>query len=265
MTYLDAVIYGFVQGISEFLPVSSSGHLALLPKLLEFKDPGVAFDLAMHVGTARAIICYFWKDLLELLDALISKLKGEEDPRSYYAINLILASIGTFILVLMIKDYASTYARNPTWIAINLMVFGAFMYLSDVLAGQMPPGEFDKKSSYKKAIIIGLSQAIAVFPGVSRSGITIGTARALKVSRLEAARFSFLLSLPIILGGFLLKARELTVAGSVDMAHCLLGMFFSFIVGLVTIHYFLKIISRVGLIYFVIYRFVIAAILLSIF
>lgn len=265
MTYLHAVIYGFVQGISEFLPISSSGHLALLPRVMEFKDPGIAFDLAMHVGTAFAIICYFWRDLLTLLDALISKLKGEDDERSYYAINLLIASVATVILVFMVKDYASVHARNPTWIAVNLMVFGAFMFVSDKFAKQNGPGAFDSLKGYKKAILIGLAQAIAVFPGVSRSGITIGTARAMKVGRIEAARFSFLLSLPVILGGFILKARELTVAGSVGMGHCLVGVIASFVVGILTIHFFMRLISRIGLVYFVAYRFLIAAILLYVF
>lgn len=262
MTYLHACIYGLVQGISEFLPISSSGHLALLPKVMEFKDPGVAFDLAMHVGTAFAIICYFWRELLGLLDALISKLKGEEDGRSYYAINLIVATIATLALVLLVKDIASTYARNPTWIAVNLMVFGAFMYVSDKFAPENSPGQFDGSSGLKKAVLIGLSQAVAVFPGVSRSGITIGTARAMKVGRIESARFSFLLSLPIILGGFILKSKELSVAGTVSMGHCLVGMFVSFVVGILTIHFFMRLISKIGLVYFVAYRFLIAGILL---
>lgn len=262
MTYLHACIYGLVQGISEFLPISSSGHLALLPKVMEFKDPGVAFDLAMHVGTAFAIICYFWRELLGLLDALISKLKGEEDGRSYYAINLIVATIATLALVLLVKDVASTYARNPTWIAANLMVFGAFMYVSDKFAPENSPGQFDSSSGLKKAVLIGLSQAVAVFPGVSRSGITIGTARAMKIGRIESARFSFLLSLPIILGGFILKSKELSVAGTVSLGHCLVGMLVSFVVGILTIHFFMRLISKIGLVYFVAYRFLIAGILL---
>ncbi len=263
MTYLHACIYGLVQGISEFLPISSSGHLALLPKVMEFKDPGVAFDLAMHVGTAFAIMCYFWRELLGLLDALVSKLKGEADERSYYAINLIVATVATLIVVVFVKDIASTYARNPTWIAVNLMVFGAFMYVSDKFAPENAPGQFDRPTSgLKKAILIGLSQAVAVFPGVSRSGITIGTARAMKVGRIEAARFSFLLSLPIILGGFIIKSKELTVSGSVSMGHCLVGMVVSFVVGILTIHFFMRLISKIGLVYFVLYRFLIAGILL---
>ncbi len=265
MTYLHATIYGLVQGISEFLPISSSGHLALLPKIMEFKDPGVAFDLAMHVGTAFAIICYFWRELLSLLDALISKLKGQEDERSYYAVNLLIASVATVALVLVVKDFASTYARNPTWIAVNLMAFGAFMFVSDKFAPESGVGQFDTPKGFKKAILIGLAQAVAVFPGVSRSGITIGCARAMKVGRIESARFSFLLSLPIILGGFILKSRELTVSGSVGMGHCLVGMLVSFVVGILTIHFFMKLISKIGLVYFVAYRFLIAAILLYIF
>lgn len=262
MTYFHAMIYGLIQGVSEFLPVSSSGHLALLPKVMEFKDPGVAFDLAMHVGTALAVIVYFWRDLLTLLDSLISKMKGEDSEHAYFAINLLIATLATLVLVLLLKDFARTYARNPQWIAINLMAFGLFMYLSDLLARQLPPGEMGRKKSAFKALAIGLAQAVAIFPGVSRSGVTIGLARALKVSRLEAARFSFLLSLPIIIGGFIFEVDELSTSTSVSVGHCLVGMFFSFVVGISTIHFFMKMISRIGLIYFVVYRFIIAGLVL---
>lgn len=264
MTYIHATIYGLIQGISEFLPVSSSGHLALLPKVMEFKDPGVAFDLAMHVGTAMAVIVYFWRDLLLLLDSLISKLKGDEENAvgAFYAINLIVATIATLVVALIFKDFAREYARNSTWIAINLMAFGLFMFVSDKFCAQKPSGEMNRKLSWKKALIIGLSQAIAIFPGVSRSGVTIGAARALKLGRVEAARFSFLLSLPIIIGGFIFEVDELTRSASVTMGHCLMGMFVSFAVGLATIHFFIRIISKIGLIYFVLYRFLIAGLVL---
>lgn len=264
MTYIHATIYGLIQGVSEFLPVSSSGHLALLPKVMEFKDPGVAFDLAMHVGTAMAVIVYFWRDLLLLLDSLISKLKGDHDNAvgAFYAINLIVATSATLIVALLFKDFARTYARNSTWIAINLMVFGLFMFVSDKFCTEDPNGEMNRKTSWKKALIIGLSQAIAIFPGVSRSGVTIGCARALKLGRVEAARFSFLLSLPIIIGGFIFEVDELSKSASVSIGHCLVGMLVSFAVGLVTIHFFIRMISKIGLIYFVLYRFLIAGLVL---
>ncbi|MCO4795001.1 MAG: undecaprenyl-diphosphate phosphatase, partial [Bacteriovoracaceae bacterium] len=133
MDWITATLYGLIQGLTEFLPVSSSGHLALLPKIMEFKDPGVLFDLSMHVGTALSITVYFHKDLLNILRELfkiVSKRKVEES--SSFVVNLIISTLATLIIVLLIKTPALAFGRSSTLIAVNLISFGIIMFFSDL-------------------------------------------------------------------------------------------------------------------------------------
>ncbi|MCP4913024.1 MAG: undecaprenyl-diphosphate phosphatase [Oligoflexia bacterium] len=261
MDILFSVIYGIIQGLTEFLPVSSSGHLALLPKFFSFQDPGVVFDLSMHLGTAFAVIVYFRKDLISLIESLV---KGG-DQRGF-AFNLIFSTFISFIAVLLLKGLAAQYGRSTNFIAINLIVFGAFMFFTDRLK------DTDQNVmnilNYKTSFLVGLFQAIAIFPGVSRSGITISIARMLGVGREEASRFSFLLSLPIIIGGFVFKIpefyRDVGNGVTFDLLTCLIGIVVSFITGLITIHYFLKFIKEIGLSYFFYYRIILALVIFAI-
>lgn len=261
MDFASAGIYGVLQGLTEFLPVSSSGHLALLPHVLNIKDPGVVFDLAMHVGTALSIICYFFKDIKELALALISHIKGNPGPKSYYALNMVAATIVTFILVLLLKGLASEYGRTPQMIAINLALFGLLMFIADAFFKDNDSpvmNEFQGGRSF----LIGLFQALAIFPGVSRSGSTLTISRALGLGREESTRFSFLLSLPIILAGFLYKVPTLIQGQEpFSMSACVVGILISFGVGLVTIHYFLKFIKKTGLWLFSLYRLILAVLI----
>lgn len=254
-----ALLYGFIQGISEFAPVSSSGHLALLPHLIGFTDPGLAFDLAMHVGTAFAVMVYFSSDLKKLIGSGLKFIfKKVKDDQFYFLVNFIISTIATVFLVLIFKDIAEVSARKPELIAFNLIFFGVLMwwvdrkFLSDENISM-------KNYSLKKAIFIGLAQGIAVFPGVSRSGITLTAARFFNLSRSESARYSFLLSLPIILAGAVYKAPKILAAGqSFEFISLIIGIVSSFVFGLITIHFFLKILKKFGLGGFAIYRILIA-------
>ncbi len=262
MDWSSATIYGILQGLTEFLPVSSSGHLALLPHVLSIKDPGVVFDLAMHVGTAFSIIIYFFKDIKELLRALIALIKGRPEAKSYYALNMVVATIVTFILVLLLKGLAKEFGRTPQMIAFNLALFGLLMFLTDVFFKDHDRPQMNEWQK-GKVIFIGLFQALAIFPGVSRSGSTLTISRALGLGREEATRFSFLLSLPIILAGFLYKLPVLIEGGEpFSLSMCFMGIGVSFVVGLVTIHYFLKFIKRMGLWLFSLYRLILAGLIL---
>lgn len=267
MTIFDAIIYGIIQGLTEFLPVSSSGHLALLPSILTIKDPGVSFDLAMHIGTALAIICYFFKDICSLIKNafLLLDYKSPINGPKRKSLHMLIATIATVAIALPLKDFAQEYGRNNTFIAINLVFFGILMWVSDAKFKEHSEGELVDKDNWYKALLIGLFQSLALFPGVSRSGITLTTARFLGVSRNEASRFSFLLSLPLIIGGAVLKSPEIIKGNEgFDIVSCLVGVGVSFVVGLLTIHYFLKFIKRVGLLPFSIYRFIIALLVLLI-
>lgn len=257
MNWLESLLYGFVQGLTEFLPISSSAHLALLPKFLGFQDPGVFFDLSMHLGTALSIGVYFRREVGRLLKDFLSiiRKKGQGlNGQELFSFNFFLATVVTVVLALVIKDYAVTYGRFVDVIAWNFIIFGVVMALADRFCPSLPDGVMER-SQILKAILIGLSQVVALFPGVSRSGATLTMARLTGLSRHEGTRFSFLLSLPLILGGMGLETwshwgEELHF----DLAKAMVGMGVSFLVSYLTIHYFLKWVSQMGLLPFALYR-----------
>lgn len=265
MDFLSAFYYGIIQGLTEFLPVSSSGHLALLPKFLKITDPGVVFDLAMHLGTAFSIIMYFYKDIKIILQESVSLLNKNhiKTDKSYFTLNLLIATVVTFVLVMIGKKFAFEYGRQVNLIAANLFIFGILMWVFDSRGILSDSQHMSQKVDFKRASLIGFFQSIAIFPGVSRSGSTLTISRALGLSREESTRFSFLLSLPIIIGGFVFKLPELFGEEiQFDLIICLFGIVISFLVGLFTIHFFLIFIKRMGLWIFAIYRILLAILLI---
>ncbi len=266
---LSALLYGFIQGVTEFLPVSSSGHLALIPRFLDWKDPGVAFDLWMHVGTALAVMVYFHRQILPLfgeLLILLSKPTKSMSPNRAYLINMIIATFVTGVLALSTRHFGETVGRIPLVIGINLILFGLFMFGADFIAAQRElKSTHEKKTSkedifqqlcIKESIFVGIFQAMAIFPGVSRSGATLSIMRMMRISRSEAASFSFILSLPIIFIGAFYKAGELQ--GAINIYELFLGVSVSFFVGIITIHFFLQMIKKIGLGIFCLYRILLA-------
>ena len=248
MHFLEILCYGLIQGLTEFFPVSSSGHLALLPHLLDIADPGLLFDLSMHTGTALAVVIYFRKDFWDLL----------RTPFSPYMINLMVATLTTFGVVLVIKNISYEYGRNPDFIALNLIGFGILLFVADKFSCG------DKSLSLKSSILIGLLQALAIFPGVSRSGSTLMMGRFMGLSRMNAARFSFFLSVPIIVGGIFFKLPQFyEESRAFELSSCLSGILISFIVGMSAIHFFLKIFVKVGMGFFCLYRIILAVFILS--
>ena len=244
MDFISGLIYGITQGLTEFLPISSSGHLAILPFVLKIKDPGVLFDLSMHAGTALSVIVYFKGRIKALL----------QTPKNALTYNLTIATISTFVLALSLEGVASRYGRNLFLIAFHLFFFGILMWVADAFSKssrQTPTQTF----SLKGAIIIGLSQALAIFPGVSRSGITLTSARFIGVSRTEACEFSFLLSLPVVIAGLFFKLPDFFESSlNFDLWTCLFGVLTSFSVGLLAIHFFFHSIKKWGLLPFAVYR-----------
>ena len=252
-----AVFYGLIQGITEFLPISSSGHLALIPHFFELRDPGVLFDLMMHLGTALAILVYFKKDVRLLFEGVwkLATRKEQDHGEKVFAFNFILATCASVILILAIKDLALDYGRQSEFIAFNLIFFGLLLYWSD--RKRPLPISMEDSDQKKISLLVGLAQAFAVFPGVSRSGITITAGRFSGLSRLEASKFSFLLSLPIIFASVLYKSKDIFLgdkALQVDLWHMLIGVVVSFLIGILTIHYFLKFLAKVGLGIYTVYR-----------
>ena len=255
MSEVVIIIYGLIQGLAEFLPVSSSGHLAILPSIINFEDPGVIFDLLMHLGTAIAIIVYFHKEVKVIIAEFFLIIKNKTLKESWFFINFSIATVFSVIFILILKGASENIGRTTDLIAINLIIFGIIMWVSD-LRRVNEDIKMDESHGFKRAILIGISQALAIFPGVSRSGITLTAARFLKISREEASRFSFLMSLPIIFASILYKSPEILKgeATYVSLTDTFLGISISFIVGLLTIHFFLKFIKRIGLLPFALYR-----------
>ncbi len=265
MSVIDAIVYGVIQGISEFLPVSSSGHLALLPHVMKINDPGVVFDLMMHFGTALAVIIYFRHDLLRYIKTLRPALFDFSYKQAdfNFSRNFIISTISSVILILILIP-VSKLARDPWIIIINLSVFGIVLWISDLYnkKNQKIDAPMESGVNLKFAIIIGLAQALAIFPGVSRSGITLTAALFLGMRRKEAGAYSFLLSLPIILAGILKELPHLMHSEDSQSFIVLgTGVISSFLVGWLTIHFFMKLIGKVELKYFAIYRIAIAALI----
>lgn len=269
MTPFEALIYGLIQGLSEFLPISSSGHLALLPYVMRIQDPGVVFDLMMHLGTGFAVLFYFRREIYRYVrtftPSLVDLRVGGEDR--WFVRNFIFATFVSVLAIVTLMPIAKL-ARDPMIIVANLSVFGAILWLADVL-NKKKTGLLDSPMEtgmrWRLAGLIGLAQAIAIFPGVSRSGITLTVALLLGMRRKDAGAFSFLLSLPIIFAGILKEIPDLMktqdTSGFVTL---LTGITTSFVVGWLTVHFFMKLISRIQLGYFAVYRWIIAAIMLAI-
>lgn len=262
MDTLSVIIYGVVQGLTEFLPVSSSAHLALLPHFLHIKDPGPFFDLAMHLGTLLAVFIYFHDEVKRLTLGFFRLIffRPQKLTDRNFTINLLLGFLGTTIVALLLKNIALSIGRSPQLIAINLIIFGLFLYLSDRVFSYNER-LFDEKVSPLKALFVGAMQALALFPGVSRSGVTIMACRLLRLSRKDATRYSFLLALPVIAGGALLELPHFFMESRIDLEVILLGAFVSFLVGIISIYLLIQIISRVGVLPFFIYRVLLAIVI----
>jgi len=266
MTFFEAIVYGIIQGLSEFLPVSSSGHLALLPHVMKIQDPGVVFDLMMHLGTALAVIVYFRKDIYRYAQTFTPSLAnfsiGGEDR--WFVRNFIFSTFVSVIFIVLLIPIAKM-ARNPWIIISNLSIFGALLWFADwknsknnsLLHRPMING-----LQWKMAGLIGLSQALAIFPGVSRSGITLTMALILGINRKEAGSYSFLLSLPIIFAGIFKEVPDiLKNPDHSSLLVLLTGILTSFIVGWATIHFFMKLIGKIQLRYFTFYRWILAGLM----
>ena len=208
---LQALVFGFIQGFGEMLPISSSAHLVLYPYFFNFPDPGLAFDVALHVGTLVAILAYFWRDWLNILGSL-PKLVYERKVTSQtqkLALLLLIASVPGAIFGVLLGGLAETAFRNPLLIAATLVSGGAVLWVAD----HSDRGTKALKDiSYRNSFWIGLAQAVAIIPGVSRSGATIIAGLFSGIKREDAARFSFLMAAPIIAGAALVKAKDLSPA-----------------------------------------------------
>lgn len=257
MELLQAILLGLVQGLTEFLPVSSSGHLILVPHVLGWEDQGLAMDAFLHLATLLAIIIYFRRDLSKLLISLFHK--KEDDPYRPLAWSIIAATFPAGLAGLFFGDWIESHLRSPTFVAGNLLFWSVVFFAADRTSTRK---ESDSDElillSWRQVLFIGFAQAIALLPGTSRSGITISAGLFSGLSQPAAARFSFLLGTPIILAAGLHKTAFLINNAPPEFLFTpfqfLMGFLTAFAVGYLSIKWLLAIVSRVGLLPFIIYR-----------
>lgn len=206
ISIFQAIVLGIVQGLTEFLPVSSSAHLILVPWLLRWPEPGLAFDVVLHLGSLLALLAYYWRDWL---DMGMSLADGRQMPRRLLFF-LVVASVPGAIIGVLLEKQAETIFRSPVLIATTLALMGIVLWAGDSIGSKKRKIE---DITFVDALLIGLSQALAIIPGVSRSGATITTARLLGIDRPDAANFSFLMATPIIAGAGMLEVHKLFHSG----------------------------------------------------
>ena len=261
MELMQAVWLAIIQGLSEFLPISSSAHLILPSEVLGWPDQGLAFDVAVHVGSLVAVVAYFRRDVVNLSQAWLgSVFVRRHSPESHLAWYLILATLPAGFAGLFLGDLIETYLRSMEVIAFTTIFFGLLLAWADYRG----TGSLDlKEMNWRSALWVGIAQALALVPGTSRSGITITAALALGFDRETAARFSFLMAIPIIVlsGGY--KGVELMGAESVDWSLIVVGTLLSAVTAYLCIKLFLNVIQRIGMMPFVIYRLLLGAVLIA--
>lgn len=264
MTWYHLLTLAIIQGVTEFLPVSSSGHLILFPGISGAQDQGLAVDVAVHVGTLGAVITYFWTDVKIALGGFLRLLSGRMDTKgAHLALCLILSTIPVVLcgLVLHMTGWA-TAMRSVAVIGWTMLVFGLVLYWADRTGTQERTGD---SWTLKHAMIMGLVQAVALIPGTSRSGITITAARKLGYDREGAARLSMLMSIPTILAsGVLLSADAVAEADLALMQDSAIAAVFAFVAAYVALVFMMKLLKSISFTPYVIYRIVIGSILLVI-
>lgn len=264
MELTHTIWLALVQGLTEFLPVSSSAHLILVPQLLGWPDQGLAFDVAVHLGTLVAVIAYFRRDIIKLFFAWVNSITQRTmSPEARLAWGVILGTIPAGLVGLVFKDLIEVHLRSPLVIAVTTIVFGLLLWLADKRS-KLSRDEYTL--NWQDFLVIGGAQAMALIPGTSRSGITITAALLLGLTREAAARYSFLLSIPIIvLSGLGVTKDLLTSTAAVDWATLSIGTVIAAASAFFCIHFFLAFINRIGMMPFVIYRLLLGALLFWVF
>ncbi len=251
MTLFQAIILAIVQGLTEFLPISSSGHLLLLSQTTGLQDQGQAFDAAIHLGTLLAIMVYLRRDLIEITTSLLQRKNNEA---SRLGVNIIIASIPVLLIGYLLADWISANTRSIPMIATTTIVFGLLLGLADWL------GVGSRKIStirLPQAVMIGLAQVLALIPGTSRSGVTMTAGLALGLDRVAAARFAFLLSVPVLAaaGGYsVLQVVTDSTSSTASVGLLLTAMLVSAVIAFATISLFIRLVASIGMWPFVIYR-----------
>ena len=263
MDFYQALFLGLLQGLTEFLPISSSAHLILTPAFFGWEDQGVGFDLSVHVGTLLAVVLYFRRDVFGIAkDGLISMGQRRLVGQGALALYLVVGTIPAGLAGLALLDMIDNELRGAGVIFITTLVFGLLLGIADWL----PRRERTLDSlNWKDALIVGIAQAFALVPGTSRSGVTITAGLFLGMGRQTASRFSFLLAIPIIVLASAVKLLEVATSDvTVDWSGFLLGGVTSFVMAITAIHFFLKWLNKVGMWPYVIYRILLAIVIYAV-
>ncbi len=256
MTYLDALILGILQGLTEFLPVSSSGHLVIGQALLGVKQPGMSFEITVHVGTLLAVLVYFRVRIYGLIEAL---WKADRTYQRRVIFYIIIGTLPAVIVGLTLKDFFEGAFSNPLMTSFMLLATGAILlstrFIRNATGGLTLP----------RSVLIGIGQALAIFPGISRSGTTIAAGMWAGVKPQEAAEFSFLLAIPAIAGAAVLDAADMAAIPSELMVQYIIGFASSFVLALVAVYLVLEVVKRGRLDYFAYYCFALGGVGLYLF
>jgi undecaprenyl-diphosphatase len=260
MTVFQAVILGLVQGLAEFLPISSSAHLALTPWVFGWSDPGLSFDVALHVGTLVAVLWYFRAEWVTLtrsgLDVLRRRRADTDETRRF--VYLVAATVPAAIGGILLEEYAETTFRSPALMAVTLMVMGVVLWACDRFAPRDRPL---KSMRLRDAVLIGLAQVLALVPGVSRSGSTMTAGRALAFDRQSAAVFSFLMSMPVTAAAAVLKVPDLLRSEGIT-APLVAGIVAAAVSSWLAIAVLLRYVSKHSFGVFAVYRVALGALIL---
>lgn len=260
MTLEQILLLSFIQGMTEFIPVSSSGHLVLVPALCGWKDQGLLMDVAAHVGTLGSVLIYFRRDVWALFKGFFSFFKGERNDNTHLLFNLIVATIPVVLLGLVFENMVGESLRSVTVIAWMGIVFGVVLYLADKYGHVI---ETVSDTTTKRALGFGMAQCVALVNGVSRSGACLTVGRLMNYKRTDAARFAFLMAIPTLTAAGVLKGYQLIKAGDFSMLpDAALIMGFSFIFGFCAIAFMMRWLQKSTLTPFVIYRILLGFLLL---
>jgi undecaprenyl-diphosphatase len=267
MNYINAIIFGVSQGITEFLPISSSGHLIILHKFTSLPIRNeLTFDVALHCATLLAVVWFFRKDIIQLFAAWMRSFSGEISSEGKLSWFIVLATIPAMLAGVLLEDLVESVFRSPVVVAVMLIIGGIFFIIFEKVSRKTDELE---KLNWKKSLLIGLAQAIALIPGTSRSGITIIAGLGVGLKREAAIRFSFLLSIPVILGASIMRVFltfNVRAAGAYFIGGEILILAISFITAFITsllaIKYFLRFARSYSLNIFAYYRFILAILII---
>lgn len=258
MSWFDAIVLAIVQGLTEFLPISSSAHIRIFGEWLQMGDPGATFTAIIQIGTELAVVVYFWKDIVRIIQRWFGSLTGKvdrKDPDARMGWWIIIGSVPIVLLGLLLQDLIRTQFRSLWIVATTLIVFGVILGLADVLGRRVKPLE---QLNAKDGLIYGFAQALALIPGVSRSGGTITAGRLMGYTRPAAARYAFLLAIPAVLGSGLYELYKSftddSAVTAIDYGPTALATVISFVVGWLVIKFLMKWVEQRTFMPFVLYR-----------